>query len=352
MSTRVLKTTREMWAKELENETIESHPMLKLLQANKRIKYNAHGTKIRETIKNNQLRLQGYADMDPLTFARKDLLDVFELGWRGYKVTDAISEFEKLQNKGESALIKLFESKAKSMEEDANEQLPAEFYVDGNLAANSKRLHGIESFMGVNTGAQVATDVFATTLSDSYGGISTVKGALGGTDSTDPRYDFWSPVIVSTNRTGKTWANNAETLMRDAFVEMTRSQRKGTAVDMVLLTRTAYKALVNNMGERERVIVDRSDVGIRKFGFRDVVNLDGVDVTFDPDIPATDVNSDTVHGYGFTTSKMELQIMGGSLWHASGDAFDEETQAWRFWIGFYGNLVFKPRHFAKFVDLV
>jgi hypothetical protein len=92
---------------------------------------------------------------------------------RGYKMVDAISEKEMLQNKGKHAIIKLFGKMADDMKKQAGNRLCAEFYVDGNASGNSKRLMGLESFMSVNTGAQVATDPLATTLNDTYGGLST-----------------------------------------------------------------------------------------------------------------------------------------------------------------------------------
>jgi hypothetical protein len=160
-------------------------------------------------------------------------------------------------------------------------------------------------------------------------------------------------VIVSTNPTGTTWARHADVFLRYAIVEMTRSQMKDESLDLVMLTRSAYRDFADLLSTTERVIVSNSDVGIRTFGFKDVISFDGVDVTFDPDIPATDASSDVVSGYGFTTPKMEYDLLGDSLWHASGDDFDTTRQCFTWWVGNYGNLKFQsPRHFAKFVALV
>jgi len=350
-SLRVLHTTREEWSKELHNETLESHPLLKLLNEKKRVTYGHSGTKLKWTVKFKQLALTPYADMQALSWDRNVLTKTAELDYRGYKVVDAISEFEKFQNRGGvEAVIDLFSDKASRMAEDANDRICAEFYVDGNATGNTLKLHGIESFMSIST--QTAADALATTLNDSYAGLNTAKGSYD-SDSTSAGYDFWSPVIVSTNPTGKTWATHADEFIRRGIVEQRRTQRPNEQLDMFLLPRGDYYTLLNLMDDKERVMVTTADTGIRKFGFKDVISIDGVDVTFDPDIPTTDGASDTVRGYGFNTSKMELCLMSkkGNFWDASGDAFDETTMSFRFWLGFYGNLKFSPRHFVKLADI-
>lgn len=353
-SLRILRSTREMWSKELANETIESHAMLKLLKEKKRLKFNQSGTKMKWSVKYKRLELEGYADLEELDWQRKNTLQTAELDYRGYKMKDAVSEFEKLQNRGTEAIIDIFAQKAKQMEEDANEELPAEFYVDGNATGNSKRLHGLESFFsitGPTAGDEFVGDTSSAALNDTYAGLLTTPGNYGGTTAADPEFGFWSPVIVNTAQTGKAWSTHCDVFLRAGISKATRSQKAGEQIDMILLAKTSYRQLCNRLAELERVIVDKSEVGIRKFGFKDVVNFDGVDVTWDADVPTTDAGSRTVHGYGFTTAKMEFNIMGSNLWHASGDAFDEETMAFRFWLGFYGNLKFvSPRHFVKFVN--
>ena len=346
---RILKSTRENWSENLADETIEHHPILALLKAGGRLKTNCDGTDLKWTILYKERGLIPYADFDDLSFIRQDLLQTATLDTRGYKMVDAISEKEMLQNKGKHAIIKLFGKMADDMKKNAGTRLCAEFYVDGNATGNSKRLSGLETMMSMT--GQTAADREATTLNDTYAGLSTAKGAYGGAQG-DRHYDFWSPMIVSTNATGYTWAANADQHLRYAITQMTRSQMKDESLDLIQLTRSAYREFVDLLSTTERVIVNKEDVGIRKFGFKDVVSFDGVDVTFDPDIPATDANSDVVSGYGFTTGKMEYCLLGDSLWHASGDDFDVTRQCFTWWVGNYGNLRFQsPRHFAKFVAL-
>lgn len=349
---RILQTTRENWSENLADETIEMHPILKLLQSEGRIKYNCSGTDFKWTIQYKEAGLVPYTDGDDLSFVRQELFQTALLDTRGYKATDFIHEREMLQNKGKHAIIKLFESQAERMKDMAGNKLCAEFYVDGNLAGNERRYHGLESFMKITPGSQVAANDEATVLADTYATLSTVKGAYGGTTAAQREFDFWSPTIVNTNKTGTTWAANADQHLAYAITKMSRSHAKGESLDLVLCTRSAYLAFKNLMRSKERVMVSDAEAGIRKFGFKDVINFDGVDVTFDPDIPATDVDSDVVYAYGFTINKMQLCLLGDSLWHASGDQFLPVKQGWGWWVGNYGNLKFQsPKHFAKFADV-
>ena len=347
---RILKTTRENWSENLADETIDRHPILKLLQSEGRIKYNCSGNgDFSWTAKNKRRQLTPYAEMDSLDFARNELYEKATLPTRAYKMGEAISELEMLQNKGKEAVIKIFGDIADEMKKEAGEGLCREFYIDGNATGNSKRFHGIESFMSWTT--QTAGDAFQTTSNDSYAGLSTARGQ-NGTLAGTPEYDFWTPVIVNTNRTGYSWAANADQLLRLAIIEMNRSNDKSERLNLVLLSRAGYRALADLLATTERVVVDKGAVGIRKFGFEDTINIDGTDVTFDPDVPTTDVNNDNVYGYGFTTGKMMLKIVGPSLWHASGDDFDSTKMCFKWWVGLYGNLVFQsPKHFAKFADI-
>lgn len=351
---RVLSATQEHWVKKLHDETVEQHPFLSLLRSKGRIVKVDGGEKNKWTVKYKQLDLSGYGDMEQLTWARNNLHKTAELEWRGYKMTDAISEKEMRENAGQAAVIKLFTNKLESMRMDANDQFNAELYVDGNLAGNEKRYHGVESFMGITPGSQTAGDKFATVYNDSYAGLSTVLANYGGSSTSDPEYDFWSPVVVSTNRTGETWAADADEQIRRGILYTHRGRAANERLDLILLSRAGYEDLVELLEGKERLVFNRgSDVGVGKFGFS-AIQIDGVDVMIDPDIPTTDANSDTVYGYGFTSAWTKLCLLGGKgsgLWNASGSVFSELDMSFRFWVGTWGNLQFSPRHTVKFADI-
>src|SRR5687768_7987784 len=136
---RVLKATREQWTKELSNQTLETHALLKLIKEAKNLKF-VTGTKMAWTVKFKELELTPYSHLEALSFAPTDTLKKPELPWRAYKMTDSISEQEMGENAaGDTQVIDLFSDKAKQMEEDANSRLCREIYVDGNATGNEKK---------------------------------------------------------------------------------------------------------------------------------------------------------------------------------------------------------------------
>jgi hypothetical protein len=354
---RILHTTREAWSKEMSDETIEHHPLLKLMQSKNRIVYGCSGTEMWWTVKYKKVDLVPYADMDALTFVRNETTKRAALAWRGYKISDAISELEELMNAGgnDTQIIALFAEKLDQLKEDASDQLGVEFYRDGNATGNEKRFHGIESFMQLS-GVSSDTEKFASTLSDSYAGLSTVPGAYGGTSSAQREYDFWSPIVVNAKYNTETFATAAVKQFRRAIDASKRGVDRESQIDLFLTSRADFGALKDQLDDKQRQVIPSQ--GLAKFGFPDMISVDGVEVTFDPDMPTTATNGDatthTVRAYGFNTSKMKLKLLGKKkmLWNASGDTFREENMTKRFWAGLWGNLEFKgPRHFAKIADI-
>lgn len=350
---RLLHTTRELWSKGFSDETVEHHPLLKMLQSKGRLKYGCTGTKNKWTVKYKKLPLEGYADMDVLTFGRRTLTKVAELDWRGYKMVDAISEAEQLQNEGgnDTQIASLLADKLESMKEDASDQIGQEMYIDGEATGNTKRLHGILSMMSyAQASVSSANDQLVNDQDDTYAGLSTAYGNYGGS-SGDAEYEFWTPVIVNSLYDTNTWATTAVKSLRRAIGYTKRSMKKSHRADIGLMSRANYFTLLDQLDSTQRMLIPGR--GLAKFGFEDVVNVDGVDFTFDPDIPSVDNEAQTLRAILFNTDQMEFRLLGKKkqLWNASGDEFRSDNMTQRFWIGLYGNLVFKsPRHFAIVTD--
>lgn len=354
-SLRVLHATREHWTKELSNQTFETHALLKMIKEGGNLKFIPGGTKTTWSVKFKELDLNGVSDMEALAFARTTVTKKPELEWKGYKMTEAISEQEFAENgKGDTQIIDLFKSKTKEMEQDANSKLCREFYIDGNATGNEKRMSGIETFMSnvVSGSGQLVADQFATTLDDTYAGLATAKGTYG--PSGERAYDFWSPTVVNATTTGETFATKAVEQLRRLISETRRTGHKDHRLNMIVANRANYRAIQDLMDAGDRRLLGPNSVA--KFGFDDVLNFDGVDLVLDPDVPTTDGLGQTIRCYGFNTKQMELQILtlNGKkmLWNASGDTFREDNMAFRFWIGFYGQIKHEsPRHFGAIKDL-
>jgi hypothetical protein len=163
----------------------------------------------------------------------------------------------------------------------------------------------------------------------------------------DPEYDFYSPVIVNHTSTyfgGSTWAANCVKAVREAIHQTRRNDTKEDQVDMVLLDRRLFIDFLNTLDSKERVIVSRTN-GLRSYGFTDVFELDGVEISGENSIPANT-------GYGMAIGNIELLCMENQLMVSEGPFYDEQTQQFRYVVSTLGNLKFKtPRNFFKLTAL-
>jgi hypothetical protein len=90
------------------------------------------------------------------------------------------------------------------------------------------------------------------------------------------------------------------------------------------------------------VIVSRQN-GLRSYGFSDVFEIDGVEVSSENSVPANT-------GYGLAVGNIELLCMENQLMVSEGPFYDELTQQFRYVVSTLGNLKFKsPRNFFKLV---
>ena len=299
----------------------------------------------------------------PRTFARQNLWKRAELEYRGAQVTDAIYKKEMLENRSAQALCNVAGKMASRLLTSMEQYLSREWTKDGYVAGNELRFHGIESFMGTNGTVNIgdgtqrtanAADPFCYP-SDTYAGLSTVLGAYGGSQKTgvwpngeaDPEYDFFSPCIVNYTSSyfgATTWKDNCTKAVREALHQTRRNDTKNDQVDMVLLDRRLFIDFMNTLDAKERVIVSRTN-GLRSYGFTDVFELDGVEISSENSLPANT-------GYGLAIGNMELLCMEGQLLNSEGPFYDEITQQYRYVVSTLGNLKFKsPRNFFKLTTL-
>jgi len=359
---RSIATTIVNHLREEEIASLRKYKVFAALEGNGRIKTNMAGRGFDWEVRYRNHQPTGNNGETPRNFARQNLWKKAELEFRGAQVTDAIYKREMLENRGAQALVQVAGKLSSRLIESMEQYLAKEWVVDGYDPANSDRFHGIESFMGATqtidsstTGASGrsanAADPFFYP-NDSYAGISTVLGAAGGSaptgtywpnGSADPEFDFYSPVIVNYNSTafgGSSWTANCTKAVREALHQTRRNDTKEDQIDMVLLDRRLYIDFLNALDAKERVIVSRQN-GLRSYGFTDVFELDGVEVSGENSVgPGL--------GYGLSMGNMELLCMEGQLLNSEGPFYDEVTQQFRYVVSCLGNLKFKsPRNFFK-----
>lgn len=363
-SPRVAKATIAEWSTKISEEVTRNLIMVAMLQKKGRVSYGHSGGQHRWVVRKGEHDMAGFPDMVPLNTQRIDTKENAYLPWRGYYTTDTITLREKLEQGGKEAMIKIFNSREKLIRQGVIRKLASEFYVDGNSAAAvaGEKFHGIESMMGVTSASQNATDKIATVNNDTYAGLSTVLGSVAGVvgQTTHPLYRLWTPIIVNTlynPGTGvQTWADYAIDYIRTMLIRSTIGQGPDDRMDLITLTRDAYETLLNLMDDKERILVQRgSGEELVSLGFRNIVEIDGCPVTWDLAVPGTDSEGDTVQGYGWTTSEMELMVLGNEeskQLFASRLDYNGTYAADVIMLWLLGNIKFgSPRRFGKFVGI-
>lgn len=353
---RVLHTTLKDFIKKREVNVLRNRKLTALLQSKGRVTFNNSGNSMEWRVEYKQVSLgDGYADMDSLTFARRDRFLLAELPWRGYAMTDAVSLKEKLMNKGKEAIIRVLSETAELLLSNAEELFGEELYVDGNATGNERRIHGIESFLGTS-GANAGG--FIGTPDDNFAGLDTDLAAYGGTwtgnwpaGTGTSDYDFWSPIIVDYTDTAwaaatKTWPNTCLEALRYGIIKSQRSKAKTGMLTVIVLTDDLYKEFLDKLATSERIVVERGQKQspLIALGYNDVVSYDGVDVTWEYGVPAT-------VGYGFNCDMMELRSLQNGLFEPITPVFDENTLADRFALTMFANCKWNPRHFVKWDNI-
>lgn len=349
----VVATTIAKYIKGATDEVLRNRKLLAILNDRGLVTFNNSGKNVEWRLKYIQAPMKGFDDSDTLTFDRVNRHRVATLDWRGYNMTDSMTDRERKMNSGAEAIVKVFSTKAKDMMEDFEEQLGDELYIDGNASGNNKRFHGIESFMGYS-GTVASSPVGAP--NSVYAGNNCALGTYGGSWSGNwpsgtgsATYDFWSPIIVDYTNTlwsaaVKIWDYTCIEATRFGLMKARRNKSKKKMIDVVLHEQELYRKFVQLFQTEERINVDANSggsSGLRKLGFGDILNFDGIDITWEYGTPSA-------VGYGWCMDDIELMSLDSELLKVQGPTFDESSQSWRFWAVLLANLKFESiRNFAS-----
>lgn len=379
---RTIGTTLVNHLKEEELTTFRKFKVFAALEANGKVAMNQGGRGFDWQVRFKNQPVTANNGESPRVFARHNLWQRATLPYRGYSVTDQVTKREMLENRGAQALIDVAGKMASRLQESMEQYLSSEIYVDGNATGNENRFHGLESIfayagsVNVGDGSQRggsgspsvnAGDPFLWPK-DTYAGLETALGALAGSQRTlspaptnnswplvpaDPEYDYYSPLICNYKSTyfqglggtlAATWQGNCIEAIREAVNHAKRNDTRENAIDMILLDRALYIQFLNRLDARERAIVSKSN-GLRSYGFSDVVELDGIEVS-------TEYAVTPGCGYGLSIGNMELKCMEGQLMTAEGPFYNEELQSHRYAVSVLANIKLKsPRNFIKWIGV-
>jgi len=299
-------------------------------------------------------------------FAPANLWKLAALPDRGYQVTDSISRLEILQNKGKEAIATIFQGFVERMIESLEQVLAKQYYIDGSLAANVDFWHGLQTLHGTNGTLNVATGVqraanqadLVAYPSATYATLATELGTYGGAQHAgaiwpdgdcDPQYDFWAPICVVGNSTafagaGNVWRTQGDEALRYAITHASKAGGKSKRPTTVLLARGMYNDLKNLVAAKEEIQVTDEN-SLRALGFRDVIVIDGTEVTYENGVPAG-------YGYGLAYMNCQVRSLFRGLIDQEGPQYFLEDQAHKAVVSVLGNIKWKsPRNFFQVVDV-
>jgi len=359
----VLKEAAPSYLKGRADNTIRNRLLLMLLAKNGRIKYNASSHKLYWDVKAGQRVIEAYGDDGVINFQRSDLHEQLNIDWRGYKMSDRMTEKQRLMLGDMTAIINRYSGIAEDMMDDLQDGFCGELFVDGYSSTNTNRLHGLESFFGFTDGSTDADDRIAFPA-DSYGGHNTNLGTRGGTWSTNfgagnypndavatdwpdgngtADYDWNTPKLInysaSTWGTGSTtWADNCERVLGQTTIWTTLTGGKKGRPTIYLLSGDLFYDYQNKMRAKYRISVPHREAN--DLGFTETLNQDGVMIQPDFDVPSQT-------GYGLNINQMVLESLDSVLFSSRGPEYDINTDGYLWLIGFFGNARYNVKHFSK-----
>jgi len=360
----IVHSTMPYYLDGLVDVTTRSRLLLAMLRQKGRIKLNSSGEYLRWPVFFSLPAMETYSDGGVIDFGNHNPNKTLAIDWRGYTVTDSMSIKQRAMNSGSQQIVDLFQQKQNTISQAIMEGFCGELYGDGSAANRSENIHGLETFFGVEGGTTTAADRVAKP-SATYGltNASTALGAEGGwwsaalgtynnanlaTDWPDgsgsSEYDHMTPKCVnwSSNAWGTgstTWEDNSWRVI-DAMIDwLSYTGGPEAKPDMVVLGNDMFRGYKNHQEAKTRINIPHK--ASQDLGFGDVLNHDGVGIQKDFDCPP-------LTGYGINVDKMRIHSLMDKLFYSKGPDQDPHSM-WSYVMatGFFGNVEYQPKYFAK-----
>ena len=367
---RTAATTLAKHIRDVEEAMLRNYQLGALLEAAGRVNYNNSGEGLDWPVQYRLHTVEGNTGETQRNFARRNLWKTDNLEYRGYQATDSMYYREFRSNRGEEGIVKVFDNFVERLEASITQALGGEYYVDGET--NTQAWHGLESMFGTiaqtftngtNAKRSASADDHVGVPVATYAGISTVPGTYGGEQEAstswpngiaDSEYDFWSPLIVNTKATtfgdqadsgySHIFANQGDEVMRFAIIHAQRNSSQNGQITNIMLARDLFMDLLNLIDEKERIQIT-SEHQLRALGFKNTVNFDGIEVSWEAAVP-------NGTGYGLNYDNIELKSMDDSLLRSEGPEYDIHSQAFNAVVSTLSNLKYStPRNFFKLQEL-
>ncbi len=358
-----IRNTAPRWLKGASDSTIRNRFLLAHLRKEGRIVFNYNGTAINWNVKAREPSVETLASGMGVVYRQHQVYESLQLPYAGMSATDTLDYKVQLMNKGDLAIVNLYETKMQDLLNTISRSLCKGLYNQNTGDDNQ--------IMGIRTpcvphGSTNANDlVAAPAAAASYGGKSVALGAIGGTWSSllpsgerpstvlnndwpygegTADYDYLSPIMLqyTSNRWGSgaaTWRANCEIVLRRAMSFVKHRTGESNIPDLYLLGQRLFDEFQDSLQTKERLYI--SDYA-KSLGFPA-----GKVMEYQGAMMATDFDCPTDKAYALNVAEMELLSLHDNLFFTEGPVFDHVKLTSDFLVGFFGNLRFNPRHIVE-----
>ena len=358
----IIETTKPDYMKGASDKTIRSRLLLSMLQKRGRMKMGCSGNECRWQVKFSQPAVSSTDGGGVVDFSNHDAYRQLGIDWRGYIATDTMTNKQRLMNRGDQALVKVFEGKSNNLTQSVRDNFAGELYRDGSAAGRENSIHGLDTFCSAGTvtaGDKIAmpddtygsTKEYQTNLG-AYGGAWSSSGSANNAEldtdwpdgQGDPEYDWLGPKLVnwSSNAWGtgsQDWEQNAWRVVSQVITWLTVTGGEQGMPTLFPMASNLFQGYKNAQESKTRIMVPHKES--QDLGFGSTMNQDGVGMYPDFDCPV-----DT--GYALNLNTIEIRSLYDKLLWMEGPDKDPRT-AWSYmWgVGFFGNVLYDPKNVAK-----
>lgn len=352
---------REMYAKGAEDLTIRSRLTLKWMESRGRFVPNCSAQYMNEPVKKGEPTVRARSESSVVIFDRHSIWDKPRQGYRGYIATDSLPWEEYLEFQGEEALVRRYERMLPNLDGALRNNIHEDLYIDGSATGNTTKIEGLDTAMGHTAGSTAADDLVAYP-GNTYRGILCTPGQ-NGSWSTDlsgsnwpcnalesdwpygkgsAEYDYWAPILPKVDSTswakGSSWAENCAEVLRQTGSWL-RLLADTTGNELLFCSdgkmNTEFKEYMEAKNRHLMPLPSAVDLG-----FPEVLSFEGMGVHAEYGIPANT-------GYVWNFEHAELCFQTPSLFASFGPNWSDTEFAYLCAMAFRGNLVIKPKFFAK-----
>lgn len=360
LTARKLETTLPMILPEVQDNCTRNYQMLALISQRGNVRFNDGGLGINWKVKHRNHKVQGTNGESPRNWTQMNPYRTARLDWRGYEVTDTISGREVKQNKGEAAIINIFEEFENNLKKSIEQELGPQFYNDGYDASHPNYWHGFLSMFrqngqtlnGDGSGARAKNAADKVVYAEgNFAELDTELGAYSGNQhdtsvpwpqgTADAHYDFWTPLILqwdgSTAFAGDTNGEKLKNAIRYGVTHSQRNVDRTGPLTHFWLDRTNYIAF-KDFYETKQTIEVTSGTELYSLGFKNVILFDGVEVSFENAVPSG-------FGFGVNMDQMEIRCLDDMLFSMDGPEWDIDLKLFKAAVSTESNLLCRsPRN--------